>query len=71
MPKFKFICVTKKAPFEVAIYELDDEWIEAAHVRVREAIEHFDYCLTNNKWSGFKTQQLTVPKWYAAKYLGA
>jgi hypothetical protein len=71
MPKFKFICVTKKPPFEVAIYELDDEWIEAAHVRVREAIEHFDYCVTNNVWKGFKTQQLPVPKWYAAKYLGA
>ncbi len=76
IPKFRFVCIEKEPPYQVAIYELNEEWVEVAHLRAADALERFKVCYEKGQWKGFTDPQnpvmkLTPPKSYAAKYLGA
>jgi hypothetical protein len=74
--EFVFVCVGKKAPYEVAIYSLSDELIEMGHLQIDQALEHLKECKQNKVWEGFNTdkdpiKEITAPKWFASKIIGA
>lgn len=75
MEKFRFICVNKTPPFECAVYELDEEFIEVAHLLTRDAIDRFNDCIEKNQWDSFTNETtpvktLNCPRYLAARILG-
>jgi len=68
---FIFICVSKKDPKEVAIYQLNSEYQEKAAEKVDEALGRYKECLETNRWLSFTDPDespivtLTPPTWFA------
>jgi exodeoxyribonuclease VIII len=62
---FVFVCVEKDAPFDVAVYVMDDAFLERGRKRMHEAISLYKQCELNNSWPGYTTDVsvLTLPEW--------
>lgn len=69
-PVFKFICVEKRRPFNVGIYDMDDNWLENGYQNALKATNHLKWCLQHNQWpkhNGNKTKTLKAPSWIVRK----
>ncbi len=65
--RFIFIAVEKKAPYAVAVYELDAAAIQqGASLRTRD-LEQYASCAEFGQWPGYtpQIQTLALPKWAA------
>jgi len=63
--KFLFICVEKSAPYQVAVYETDTQFIDVGRARNRPLIDLFAKCLKSNNWPAYPNRaiELTLPRW--------
>ena len=66
------IAVEKLAPYDVAVYELDGDAIEAVKAKVVELMEKLQWCRDNDRWPGrqfdwdahlSREETLTLPGW--------
>ena len=65
-PDFAFIAVRSAPPFDVAVYQLRREHIDAADVQVRRAMRRLSVCRQTNNWlSPWEKggQYIDVPRW--------
>lgn len=66
-PSVIFIAVEKEPPYNVELYELDDEAIEAGRQEYLKDIETYKECLKTDTWHGYTTEQkiniLSLPAW--------
>jgi hypothetical protein len=62
---YVIIAVENTAPFSVAVYELDHEWIELGRERYREALRKLNDHQQNGTWKGYPLQitKLFKPAW--------
>lgn len=63
--RFVFIAIEKKAPYAVAVYELDADSLQVGQ-RLRERdLDQYASCLEFNQWPGYpaQIQTLALPKW--------
>jgi len=65
---FMFIAVDKESPYNVEVYQLDDDAIERGRIEYLEDIETFKRCKKSGIWNGYSTEQkinsISLPKWY-------
>jgi exodeoxyribonuclease VIII len=63
--EFYFVAVERKAPYAVAIYKLDSEWLQAGEILRRNAIMTIHECRALDSWPAYPTatQTLSCPKW--------
>jgi len=65
--RFFFIAVEKEAPFNVEVYELDQEAIDKGRDEYLADINTYKKCLETNNWHGYNETQeihiLSLPKW--------
>jgi len=66
---FVFVAVERKAPYAVAIYKLDAEWLQAGANLRRKAISTLHECRALDSWPAYPTatQTLSCPKWVLNK----
>jgi exodeoxyribonuclease VIII len=66
---FIFVAVERKAPYAVAIYKLDAEWLQAGANLRRKAISTLHECRALDSWPAYPTatQTLSCPKWVLNK----
>lgn len=65
-PGFAFIAVRSSPPFDVAVYQLRREHIDAADVQVRRAMRRLAVCRQTNTWISpweLGGQFIDVPRW--------
>jgi hypothetical protein len=64
---FVFVCVEKRAPYAVGIYELDDDAIEAGRRAAAANLQTLAECLATDTWPGYDHHivKLSLPKWAA------
>lgn len=62
---FLFVAVEKKAPYAVAVYELDPEAMEIGRCTRLRDLEVYLSCRDFNQWPGYPTdvQTLALPAW--------
>lgn len=62
--------VESTAPYDVAVVELSDNWIEYGGVEARRLIEQFKACLETDTWPGRYAGSILAdpPEWVAAKH---
>jgi exodeoxyribonuclease VIII len=56
LQSFIFIVVEKAAPYAVAVYELDQESMQAGYRLYREAIDLYNECTRTGHWPGYSDQ---------------
>jgi len=63
--KFLFVCVEKTPPYGVMVYSPDEMFYEAGNIKIQQALETYDKCLTNNEWPCYdeKVTTLSLPYW--------
>lgn len=63
--RFVFIAQEKKAPYLVNVIELDADFLHLGRLHNREAIDLWDWCLTNGEWPGHPEGVTTIapPAW--------
>jgi exodeoxyribonuclease VIII len=65
---FMFIAVDKESPYNVEVYQLDDDAIERGRTEYLEDIETFKRCKNTGIWNGYSIEQkintISLPKWY-------
>jgi hypothetical protein len=65
--RFFFIAVEKEAPFNVEVYELDEESISIGRAAYLADIETYKKCLETDNWHGYTEDKsiniLSLPKW--------
>jgi hypothetical protein len=66
--RFIFIAVEKEAPYGVAMYELDDAWINYANSRIFKALSNYANSSRTERWESYpRYTKLTAPKWMEEK----
>lgn len=64
---FMFIAVDKDAPFNVEVYQIDDEAIEKGRAEYIEDIKTYKRCKNTSIWNGYTTEQkihiISLPNW--------
>jgi exodeoxyribonuclease VIII len=62
---FLFICVEKKAPYEVAIYQLDEGALDAGERVMTRDLRMLSQAIAKNEWQGYgnSIKTLTLPHW--------
>lgn len=60
---FKFVAVENKAPYLVAVYDLDFMWEDLAKQQTVRARELYRRCIETNTWPGYASATLTPPTW--------
>lgn len=65
---FLFIAVEKYAPYEVAIYCLDEESIALGRERNERHLDTLERCLAVNEWVGYspEIETISLPRWAKA-----
>lgn len=65
--RFMFIAIEKKAPYAVAVYELDTDALTIGHQARDRDLERFASCVEFNLWPGYpaEIQTIALPKWAA------
>jgi hypothetical protein len=65
--RFFFIAVDKEKPFNVELYELDNEAIEKGRIEYKKDIETLKKCLDTGNWHGYtedkKIHIISLPGW--------
>jgi len=63
--RFVFIAVEKKAPYAVAVYELDAVSLEVGEAIRREELNIYDICSRAGEWPGYSPdiEVLSLPAW--------
>lgn len=63
--RFLFIAIEKTAPYECAVYELDQAAIDQGNAEIDKQLEFFKSCQEFNSWPGYSTaiEKLTLPNW--------
>jgi hypothetical protein len=63
--KFYFVAVEKKAPFAVAVYELDALALDQGWREVRRALDYWKDCTTAQMFPGYQEEIVTLglPTW--------
>jgi exodeoxyribonuclease VIII len=65
---FMFIAVDKESPYNVEVYQLDNDAIERGRDEYLQDIETFKRCKNTGIWNGYSTEQkiniISLPKWY-------
>jgi hypothetical protein len=62
---FDFIVVESHAPYLVAVYELDIEFVQMGRRKVREALDTYAACVASGVWPGYPVdaEPLLPPAW--------
>jgi hypothetical protein len=65
LPYWIFIAVEKEAPYAVGVYSLDRESIDAAAVRVADALARWRASTDSGRWPSYSNliEPITTPKW--------
>ena len=60
-----FIAVEKAAPYGVGVYVLDEDSINEARRRIRNALPRYAVCAAQNRWPSYDDgiQTLSLPRW--------
>lgn len=63
--RFVFLCVETEAPYGVALYDMDADYIEAAQALNDDALKDYAECAKSGQWHGYpdEIQTLTCPPW--------
>lgn len=63
--RFLFIAIEKTAPYECAVYEMDQAAIDQGNAEIDKQLEFFKSCQEFNSWPGYSTaiEKLTLPNW--------
>lgn len=63
--RFIFIAIEKRAPYAVAVYELDADALELGHALRERDLQQFASCAEFDLWPGYPPEimSLTLPKW--------
>ncbi len=64
--RFAFVVVRSSAPFEVAVYRPDEDFLRLGEAKVRRAMELIKRCTESKDWSAPWQQQvntLSAPRW--------
>lgn len=64
---FIFLVVENESPHGVALYQLEDDAIEAGRRRYQAALETYRHCLNTDQWPCYATEVLSLelPRWAA------
>lgn len=64
-PRFLFVVVEKQPPYLVSIVEFDMPSINEGRRKVREAIDTYHHCTTNDDWPGYgdDVTLISLPDW--------
>ena len=62
---FLFVAVENSAPYAVAVYLADDDFLQAGRQLVRQCLEKYAECMSTNTWPGYgdAIQALSLPHW--------
>jgi hypothetical protein len=65
LPYWIFIAIEKEAPYAVGVYSLDRESIDAASVRVADALARWRAATDSGRWPAYSDliDPITLPKW--------
>jgi len=63
--RFMFIAVESTAPYGVAIYELDQAYLDAANAEIETNLATYAECVKSGNWPGYKEEirLVTCPVW--------
>lgn len=61
---FAFVVVEKAAPFQVAVYRLDQAALDAGEQECVDLLAAYAECKRTNEWPGYVGGVLSLPKWY-------
>ncbi len=63
--EFIFVVVQSVPPFNVAIFEPDEDFLDSGAEKVERLIQKYKNCVDTDKWTEQKSiQQLSLPGWY-------
>lgn len=67
--RFVFIAIEKTPPYELAVYELDQQAIDLGNYEIDRQLELFRSCQDFDSWPGYSTQTTTLnlPTWAYTK----
>jgi hypothetical protein len=68
MQRFVFVVVEREPPFQIGVYELDDDAIAEGRYLRRKALDLIANCKVFNDWPGhtpLMPQTLSLPNWYS------
>ena len=67
---FLFLVVEKKAPYAVAVYQMDQESIDQGSAEYRADLTTYAECRKTENWPGYgeRIQQIGVPTWYLMRH---
>lgn len=57
---FTFIVVEKSAPYHVAVYRLDDDYLKMAESTVNGKLAYLSHCIETNTWPGINDDELKI-----------
>ena len=60
---FVILAVESRAPYGVAVYELDAEALEVGEERRRALLSTLAECRASGRWPGYRTQTISLPRW--------
>lgn len=65
------VAVHTQAPYSVAVYDLDETYLEVGRAIYRELLDMYAACKKADRWPGPVTgrRKLVPPDWYARRYL--
>jgi len=71
-PAFVFAFQEKDPPHLITMVELDRDWLLAAAIDIRDAIEKYRECTRTGIWPGYAddVKQISPPPWAIRKILG-
>lgn len=62
-PHFVFVAQEKDPPYITAVYELDDDALDAGRRLMRKAIDTFVECDRTDTWPAYPATVLSLPRW--------
>ena len=68
MQRFVFVVVEREPPFQIGVYQLDDDAIAEGRYLRRKALDLIANCRVFNDWPGYtplEPQTLSLPNWYS------
>jgi len=68
MQRFIFVVVEREPPFQIGVYQLDDDAIAEGRYLRRKALDLIANCQVFNDWPGhtpLEPQTLSLPNWYS------
>ena len=66
MQRFVFVVVEREPPFQIGVYQLDDDAIAEGRYQRRKALDLIANCQVFNDWPGYtplEPQTLSLPSW--------